>query len=213
MKTPKPLNLTYQGITMNINRWSVYAGMSRGTLRTRVKSKTRNPKDVFKGTRIEGKKLKVEEIEKMIEKLSYEKKMAKRPNCFVCGVPVVNYISNNQVYCRYTKEQQKELGEKLTPCQKEAKRRVVSGWKKRLSNGEGPKNVGGVDSYKAVEPLYDIVDVKVRSCIGLLSVDHEMGHHTFLSSGPHHRVCDRCHKATELRAVPDIPHAKLVFKD
>lgn len=210
MSNPQPLNLTYQGITMNINRWSVYAGMHRGTLRTRINSWLPKGWDVFKGTRIEGKMLNINTVIRVIERISKEKAAAKRPDCHVCGKPVRNFTSGNQVYCSYTKAEQKIHGA-LTECQLKAKNKVVTTWKQRLLDGKGPKNVDSVSSYRAVDPLFQIVDVKDRACIGLLTTDHELGPHTFESSGPHHRVCNKCHAAAEGRAIYDKQAAKINF--
>jgi hypothetical protein len=207
MKKPDPLNLTYQGITMNINRWATYAGVNRGMLRNRVVNWVPLTMDVFKGTRIEGKKLNVKEIERTIEKISYEKRAKKRPNCGVCGFPVKNYISNNQVYCRYTEAEQKKFNTKLSPCQKLAKNDVTERWKHRLVTGQGSKIVDSVASLKAIHPTNDIVDFKRRKCIGILV--GEIGEHKFNSSGSHHRVCNKCRTAVETRGLYDKPVGSL----
>lgn len=208
-KKPEQLNLTYQGITMNVNQWSIYAGMFRSTLRCRIKNWKLD--DIFKGTRIEGKKLDPEKVKSTIEKIVTERKNNKRPNCKICGVPVENYTNNNQLYCSYTEEQQEEFNSKLSPCQQKARKRVLGGWKFRLYNGIGPKNIDSVENYKAVQPLYKPVDAKLRSCIGILTNDDQLGPHTFISSGPHHRICDKCHAAAQTRAIYDRPIAKVVF--
>jgi hypothetical protein len=195
---------------MNINKWSVFAGMHRGTLRTRVKSWIPKGWDVFHKTRIEGKKLTVRGIERVINKMAKDKKAAKRPDCHVCGKPVRNYTSGNQVYCKYTDKEKKKHGD-LTECQTKAKNKVVINWKQRLVDGAGPKNVDSVDSYKAVVPLLNIIDVKMRDCVGLLSMESELGPHKFKSSGPHHRICNRCHGAAEGRGIVDKQAAKIVF--
>jgi hypothetical protein len=195
---------------MNINKWSVFAGMHRGTLRTRVKSWVPKGWDVFSGTRIEGKAVTVEGIEQVIKKIAADKRAKKRPSCHVCGRPVRNYTSGNQVYCKYTEKQKKRYG-KLTSCQLKAKSKVVVNWKNRITRNAGPKNVDSVESYRATTPLFEIVDIKMRDCVGLLSTESELGPHKFKSSGPHHRICDRCHGAAEGRGIVGKQATKVVF--
>ncbi|MCP3965092.1 MAG: hypothetical protein GY718_01885 [Lentisphaerae bacterium] len=208
MSQHKPLNFTYQGITMNINKWATYAGMGRGALRNRVMGW--KAKDVFKDTQIEGRRLSVGGIEEELNRKRLAKRMARRPNCLMCGEPVKNYTGNNQMYCKYTEDQKLEFGNHLSPCQVGAKLKVFRDWKNRLSMGKGPKNTDSVESYKAVRTAQRMGDIRTRKCIGILTAEDELGPHDFISSGPHHRICNKCHSASESRVVYDRPVKKIL---
>ncbi len=176
--------IEYQGVVMTMNRWAVFAGINRGTLRTRINNWEQA--DWFKGTEID-------DLENITLEI-VDRRLRTNKICNICELPMKNWRNDSQVYCIYTPAQKKKYKVEESPCQKIARLGRMKLWRRgRTTNGK---------------KITHKKNTERRVCLSTLS---NLEEHWFDSEGPFNRVCEACHTFDEISTVYNRPASKVVM--
>ena len=176
--------VTHKGITMTLNRWALFSGLNRATLRTRILSWEEDR--WFEGTELMlFNYFTVEQV---------DKKLKTNKICNICEFPMKNWRNNSQAVCIYTPAQKKRYKVRESPCQKVNRIKRMKEWRVGRKTGK----------IKVVVKH----DTTKRRCLSTLS-NPEI--HWFDSKGRFNRICDACHETDLISTVYNRPTTKIIM--
>lgn len=124
--------------------------------------------------------------------------------CKICDKVMIYKRNANQELCNRPKGIRYLFVDPKTPCQRKNQQLVEKAWKENridhpLEKTEEELIIEIIDRMWLPDLVLPPFDGKLRVCMGVLTAEDKLGHHTFVSAGPGNRICSLCVDAKEQR--------------